>query len=111
MIRSHHERWDGSGYPDLIGGPKIPLGGRIFAVADTLDVIIGGRPYCPARSIEEARAELTRCSGGQFDPEVVDVFLTVPEEEWISARQDVTSRYEKRFPVLSVKPGAKAKNF
>ena len=74
VIRSHHERWDGSGYPDLIGGPKIPLGGRIFAVADTLDAMTSDRPYRDAFSWEAAAEEIVSQSGRQFDPSVVEAF-------------------------------------
>jgi HD-GYP domain-containing protein (c-di-GMP phosphodiesterase class II) len=74
VIRSHHERWDGSGYPDLIGGPKIPLGGRIFAVADTLDAMTSDRPYRDAFSWEAAAEEIVAQAGRQFDPNVVEAF-------------------------------------
>jgi ribonuclease P protein subunit RPR2 len=74
VIRSHHERWDGSGYPDLIGGPKIPLGGRIFAVADTLDAMTSNRPYRDAFPWETAAKEIVSQAGRQFDPTVVEAF-------------------------------------
>jgi cyclic di-GMP phosphodiesterase len=77
VIRSHHERWDGSGYPDLIGGEEIPLGGRIFAVADTLDAMTSDRPYRDAYPWELAVKEIVSHSGRQFDPEVVDAFRAV----------------------------------
>lgn len=77
VIRSHHERWDGSGYPDLIGGEEIPLGGRIFAVADTLDAMTSDRPYRDAYRWEVAVAEITAQSGRQFDPAVVEAFRRV----------------------------------
>ena len=74
VIRSHHERWDGGGYPDLLGGTKIPLGARIFAVADTLDAMTSDRPYRRARGWEAAAEEIARESGRQFDPDVVAAF-------------------------------------
>ena len=77
VIRSHHERWDGSGYPDLIGGEEIPLGGRIFAVADTLDAMTSDRPYRDAYPWEVAVAEITAQSGRQFDPAVVEAFRRI----------------------------------
>jgi cyclic di-GMP phosphodiesterase len=77
VIRSHHERWDGSGYPDLRGREEIPLGGRIFAVADTLDAMTSDRPYRDAFGWEAASAEIVKYSGSQFDPDVVDVFRTI----------------------------------
>jgi response regulator RpfG family c-di-GMP phosphodiesterase len=74
VVRSHHERWDGEGYPDALTRDAIPLGARIFAVADTLDVITSTRPYRPARSWTEARNEIVSGRGKQFDPDVVDAF-------------------------------------
>ncbi|HVM16964.1 MAG TPA: HD domain-containing phosphohydrolase [Gaiellaceae bacterium] len=74
IVRSHHERWDGKGYPDRMGGDEIPLGARIFAVADTLDAITSDRPYRQARAWDEARDIILREAGRQFDPDVVRVF-------------------------------------
>ncbi len=75
IVLCHHERWDGAGYPRGLSRDAIPLGARIFAVADALDAITSDRLYRPARSFGEALAEIRRCSGTQFDPEVVDVLL------------------------------------
>ena len=80
VVRSHHERWDGDGYPDRRGGEEIPLGARIFAVADTLDAVTTNRPYRRARSWTAAREIIVGESGRQFDPEVVDVFREREEE-------------------------------
>jgi cyclic di-GMP phosphodiesterase len=74
IVRSHHERWDGTGYPDGLGGEEIPVGARIFAVADTLDAMTSNRPYRHALPWAAARAELDRGRGGQFDPAVVRAF-------------------------------------
>jgi cyclic di-GMP phosphodiesterase len=74
IVRSHHERWDGQGYPDGIAGDEIPLGARVFAVADALDAITSDRPYHSARSWDEARVEVRAEAGGQFDPDVVAAF-------------------------------------
>ena len=74
VVRSHHERWDGHGYPDGIGGEEIPLAARIFAVADTLDAMTSDRPYRMRGSWELAREEIVRESGHQFDPLVVEAF-------------------------------------
>jgi HD-GYP domain-containing protein (c-di-GMP phosphodiesterase class II) len=74
VIRSHHERWDGSGYPDLLCGEQIPLGGRIFSVADALDAMTSDRPYRGALSWERASEEIVAQSGRQFDPDVVLAF-------------------------------------
>ena len=75
VVRHHHERYDGSGYPDGLSGEQVPLGARIFAVADTFDAMTSDRPYRRACSVELARAEIARCAGTQFDPQVVDAFL------------------------------------
>jgi ribonuclease P protein subunit RPR2 len=74
IVRHHHERWDGQGYPDGIGGAEITLGARIFSVADALDAITSDRPYRKARTWEFARVEISDESGRQFDPDVVDAF-------------------------------------
>lgn len=74
LIRSSHERYDGGGYPDGLSGEEIPLGARIIAVCDAYDAMRTERPYSPARTHEEALAELGRCAGGQFDPQVVHAF-------------------------------------
>jgi len=74
VVRSHHERWDGQGYPDRQRGAEIPLGARVFAVADTLDAVTSHRPYRRARSWAHARAVILEQAGLQFDPDVVDAF-------------------------------------
>ncbi len=74
VVRSHHERWDGRGYPDGLAGDEIPLGARIFALADALDAMTSERPYHQMLSWESAVEEVLRASGSQFDPQVVLVF-------------------------------------
>jgi ribonuclease P protein subunit RPR2 len=74
VIRSHHERWDGNGYPDRLSEESIPLGARIFAVVDSLDAMTDERPYRAPVSWEVAVEEILRGRGGQFDPDVVDGF-------------------------------------
>jgi putative nucleotidyltransferase with HDIG domain len=81
IVLAHQERWDGGGYPRGLRGGQIPLGARIFAIADTLDAMTSDRPYRRGVSFEEARAEIARCSGTQFDPACVDAFLAVPVVE------------------------------
>lgn len=72
---THHERWDGNGYPAGLAGEAIPLAGRLVAVADTFDAITHERPYRPAATVEIALAEISRCSGSQFDPRVVTAVM------------------------------------
>lgn len=74
-VRHHHERWDGNGYPAGLGGDVIPLAARIIMVSDAIDAMLSDRPYRPALSIQHAESELRRCSGSQFDPQIVDVIL------------------------------------
>jgi ribonuclease P protein subunit RPR2 len=75
VVRSHHERWDGRGYPDGLRGEEIPVGARIFALADTLDAMTSDRPYRPAQPWKTARSEIVAQSDKQFDPAVVEGFL------------------------------------
>lgn len=88
IVLSHQEHYDGSGYPRGLRGEQIPLGARIFAVADTLDAMISDRPYRHAQPLATAREEIKRCSGSQFDPRVVDVFLAMPEDVWMRLHRD-----------------------
>jgi cyclic di-GMP phosphodiesterase len=75
VVRSHHERWDGWGYPDRLAGDEIPIGARVFAVADTLDALTSDRPYRTAGSWADACKVIVSEAGAQFDPAVVDAFL------------------------------------
>jgi ribonuclease P protein subunit RPR2 len=77
VVRSHHERWDGTGYPDGLAAEGIPLVARVFSVADVLDALTTDRPYRPACSFAYARAMITSESGTQFDPRVIEVFGTI----------------------------------
>jgi diguanylate cyclase (GGDEF)-like protein/putative nucleotidyltransferase with HDIG domain len=79
LVRSSHERFDGDGYPDALAGEQIPLGSRVIAVCDAWDAMVTDRPYRRAMSREDALAELERCAGTQFDPQVVDAFKAVLE--------------------------------
>jgi putative nucleotidyltransferase with HDIG domain len=74
-VLHHHERWDGTGYPDGLGGNEIPFEARILAVADAYDAMTSDRPYRAALTDEEARAEVARCAGTQFDPAIAEAFL------------------------------------
>ena len=77
IIRGHHERWDGAGYPDQIAGAAIPLGARILAIVDAYSAITTDRPYRAARDADWALGELRRCAGSQFDPVVVEALVRV----------------------------------
>lgn len=92
IVYSHQERYDGSGYPRGLKADQIPLGARIFAVADTFDAITSDRPYRAAQSISAARREIQRHAGRQFDPEVVETFLSIPEELWQKLRDEIDSQ-------------------
>ena len=81
LVRHHHERFDGTGYPSGLKGEAIPLGARVLAVADTWDAMITDRPYRKRLSAEDAKLELKRCAGRQHDPAVVDAFLRVLAEK------------------------------
>jgi ribonuclease P protein subunit RPR2 len=80
VVRSHHERWDGRGYPDGLRRDEIPLGARIFAVADALDAMTSHRPYRRALSWKAARTEIQEQRKHQFDPDVVDAFVEAESE-------------------------------
>jgi diguanylate cyclase (GGDEF)-like protein/putative nucleotidyltransferase with HDIG domain len=77
VVLHHHERWDGGGYPGGLRGDEIPLAARIVIVADAYDAMTAGRPYAGMRTADEAREELERCAGSQFDPHVVEALVTV----------------------------------
>jgi putative nucleotidyltransferase with HDIG domain len=104
IVFSHQEHFDGSGYPNGIRGREIPVGSRIFAVADTLDAITSDRPYRKARSFDVAREEILRCSGSQFDPAVVEVFLKIPNELWQELRSEISGQ-NKRFSTFDMTQG------
>jgi putative nucleotidyltransferase with HDIG domain len=91
IVRHHHERFDGTGYPDELTGAQIPLGARLFAVADTLDAMTSDRLYRPARGWETARNEIRLYSGTQFDPQIVELFLKVPPTAWMQVRAEAGS--------------------
>jgi diguanylate cyclase (GGDEF)-like protein len=79
LVRASHERWDGHGYPDGLSGESIPIGARIVAVCDAFDAMVSDRPYRSGLTVRDALAETIRCAGEQFDPRVVDAFISVQE--------------------------------
>jgi putative nucleotidyltransferase with HDIG domain len=89
IVYAHQERFDGTGYPRGLSGDEIPLGARIFAIADTLDAMTSDRPYRKATTVEAAMKEIARCSNHQFDPTIVEVFLSMPTESWIDLRTEI----------------------
>jgi putative nucleotidyltransferase with HDIG domain len=91
IVLSHQERWDGKGYPRGLKGGEIPLGARVFAIADTLDAMTSDRPYRRAVGFAEARAEIARCSGSQFDPECVDAFLALSDGDLARLRSGAST--------------------
>jgi HD-GYP domain-containing protein (c-di-GMP phosphodiesterase class II) len=91
VVYCHHERWDGTGYPEGLRGEKIPEGARIFAVADAFDAMIFDRPYSRAVSLEAAREEIARCTGAHFDPAVVSTFMAISLHELQELRRRATS--------------------
>jgi HD-GYP domain-containing protein (c-di-GMP phosphodiesterase class II) len=88
IVLTHHEFYDGRGYPQGLIGKEIPLGARVFAVADSLDAMTSDRPYRAALPYQAARDEIIRCSGEQFDPDVVQAFLGIPPEVWARIRTE-----------------------
>jgi cyclic di-GMP phosphodiesterase len=101
IVLCHQEHYDGNGYPNGLRGREIPVGARIFAVADTLDAITSDRPYRRARGFDAAREEILRCSGTQFDPAVVEVFLKIPNELWQELRSEISGQ-NKRYSTFDV---------
>ena len=97
IVYAHQESFDGSGYPRGLRGEEIPLGARIFAIADTLDAITSDRPYRRGKDFSAARDEIARCAGRQFDPAIVEVFLRIPLATWSDLRAEIV-----RMPALTV---------
>jgi HD-GYP domain-containing protein (c-di-GMP phosphodiesterase class II) len=96
VVLHHHERYDGKGYPAGLVGDAIPLGARIFSVADTFDAMTSDRPYRKALGYEETRTEIERCAGGQFDPKVVASFSAVAPGAWQAVRDEVETEIAAR---------------
>ena len=106
IVLSHQEKFDGTGYPRNLAGDGIPIGARIFAVADTFDAMTSDRPYRAALPYEASRQEILDWDGRQFDPQVVKAFLRITPERWLEIRRDVERRVREaagklRIPALS----------
>jgi len=98
IVYSHQEWFNGEGYPRGLKGDEIPLGARIFSIADTFDAITSDRIYRRAQSLKAAREEIARWSGKQFDPEIVKVFLEMPDDVWDDLRREIDGqRYRAAY--------------
>ncbi|HEX6987916.1 MAG TPA: HD-GYP domain-containing protein [Bacillota bacterium] len=93
VVLHHHERWDGRGYPAGLQGPMIPVGARIFSVADALDAMTSERPYRGPMSFDEAAREIIAESGRQFDPSVVEAFSRIPAHVWAEAARQAENAW------------------
>lgn len=105
VVRHHHERYDGKGYPDGLAGEQIPLGARLFAIADTLDAMTSDRTYRKAPGFSEVLEVVVRQRNRQFDPQVADMFLKIPEAVWKRVRVSV----ERQMPSDCSPPHLKAR--
>jgi putative nucleotidyltransferase with HDIG domain len=93
IVLAHHEFFDGSGYPRQLRGEQIPLGARTISIANSLDAMLSDCPYRNALPMSYAREEIRRCAGTQFDPKIVEVFLSIPENHWIELRENLGSPF------------------
>ena len=98
IVYSHHEHFDGTGYPRHLKGKEIPFGARIFSVADTLEAITSNRIYRPAKSLREAQDTIREGAGTQFDPDVVRVFLEMPENIWEDLTREINLQIQRIDP-------------
>ena len=89
IVLAHHEFFDGTGYPRGLRGEQIPLGARILSVANALDAMLSDWPYRNALPMSDAREEIWRCAGTQFDPKIAEIFLAIPENDWVGLRQKI----------------------
>jgi len=100
IVLTHHESYDGSGYPAGLKGDAIPLGSRIFSVVDSLDAMTSDRPYRKAMTYERARQEIEEGAGAQYDPEIVRHFLKIPASTWAEIREQTTQTRTRPDPVF-----------
>ncbi len=99
LILYHHEQFDGSGYPEGLKGNQIPLGARIFTLADTIDAMTSDRPYRKALTFEATAKEIERCNGKQFDPEIVEAFFKLSVEQWQKEKDDFDRNNLKKLEI------------
>jgi putative nucleotidyltransferase with HDIG domain len=104
IVYSHQEHFDGSGYPRGLSGEEIPVGARIFAIADTLDAMTSDRPYRKATSFEAAQEEISRCAGRQFDAKIVEVFLRISVGSWRELREELSRLSPAAFSARLCRP-------
>lgn len=95
LIKHHHERFDGKGYPDGLAGHDIPLGARVIAVAETFDMLVSELPWRDAMTLDDALKEVRRCSGTQFDPMVVEAFLSIVEAQKVELPDEVKEQMRR----------------
>jgi putative nucleotidyltransferase with HDIG domain len=93
IVLAHHEFFDGTGYPRGLRGEQIPLGARIISIANALDAMLSDCPYRNALPMSQAREEIRHCAGTQFDPKIVEVFLSIPENHFIELRANLGSPF------------------
>lgn len=98
IVYAHQEKWDGSGYPRQLKGDEIPMGSRIFSLADTMDAIMSDRPYRAAQPFSAARDEIVKWAGRQFDPGIVKTFVEMPESIWHDLRKEINSQIYRFTP-------------
>jgi putative nucleotidyltransferase with HDIG domain len=94
IVLAHHECFDGTGYPRGLRGEQIPLAARIISIANALDAMLSDWPYRNALPMSRAREEIRRCAGTQFDPKIVEAFLSIPESHWIELRENLGSPFD-----------------
>jgi putative nucleotidyltransferase with HDIG domain len=100
IMLHHHERYDGAGYPQGLKDQDIVIGARIFAVADTYDAMTIDRPYRKALTDQDAREEIARCSGSQFDPAVSEAFFNIAVDRWLQIKEDVAGHFKSYKEVI-----------
>ncbi len=104
IVKHHHERFDGRGYPSKLKGEEIPLGARIICVADTFDAMTSNRSYRKGLPAEVALEELKRCSNAQFDPIIVEMFLRVFAKKYATNFEEIRTKFEEQESVLQINP-------